>query len=151
MATRTRLITGAAVVLCATAYMAYLGASSSWQYYLSVDECVASASSLINAPIRVSGEIAPASLQVGRNRDTATFTLMGTRRNLRVKCSDQLPDNLLEGMQVVAEGRLENSNLLVCNRLLTRCASKYSPRPVPEEAGRLAGPASANTVPAGEN
>ena len=151
MATHTRLMIGAAVVLCATAYMAYLGASSSWQYYLSTDECVASAASLIDAPVRVSGQVASDSLRLAGDRKTASFTLRGAQAELQVQCTGQLPDHLLEGRHVVVEGRLASENLLICDKLLTRCASKYAPQPVAEAGGNSAGPNSIYSARSGGN
>jgi cytochrome c-type biogenesis protein CcmE len=128
MSTGTRLGIGSAIVLSVTAYMAYLGASSSWQYYLTVDECICDASTLSHEPLRVSGKIAPGSLTVSADRGAAVFMLEGTSGNLRVNCSGHLPDNLAEGIQVVVEGRLQDDNQLAGERVLTRCASKYSSR-----------------------
>ena len=126
MAAGTRIAIGAMLVLGVTAYMAYLGAASSWQYYLSVDECVAQASSLLDAPIRVSGRVARDSLHVARGRDSAEFLLVGSREGLQVKCLGPLPDNLVEDRPVVVEGQLESRQFLRARRVLTRCASKYS-------------------------
>ena len=126
MAAGTRVAIGAAVILGVTTYMAYVGASSSWQYYLSVDECVADANALLNNRIRVSGKIAPRSLSIAADRTSATFRLEGSRSGIRVACVGRLPDNLAEDRQVVVEGKLENANLLLGHRVLTKCASKYS-------------------------
>jgi cytochrome c-type biogenesis protein CcmE len=137
MTTGTRLAIGSAIVLGVTAYMTYLGASSSWQYYLTVDECIANASALFHEPIRVSGKIAADSLSVEKDRVEATFSLEGTHSNLCVNCSGQLPDNLAEGRQVVVEGRMQNADHLVGDRVLTRCASKYSSRASSEDSDRV--------------
>jgi cytochrome c-type biogenesis protein CcmE len=117
---------GAAIVLSVIAYMAYLGASSSWQYYLTVDECIAQASTLHHSPIRVSGEVAAGSLRMAPNGSAVAFVLAGSAGNLTVSCASPVPDNLAEGRQVVVEGRLKNCRLLESNKVLTRCASKYS-------------------------
>ena len=62
MATGTRLAIGATIVVSVTAYMAYRGASSNWQYYLTVDECLAKTLTLVQDRVRVSGNVAAASL-----------------------------------------------------------------------------------------
>jgi cytochrome c-type biogenesis protein CcmE len=126
MTTGMRLMIGSVIILSVTAYMVRLGASSSWQYYLTVDECLADASELFQAPVRVSGTIEAGSLRVDRQRGAAEFVLEGEQGRLSVKCGGELPDDLAEEKQVVVEGRLENSSELVGNRVLTRCASKYS-------------------------
>src|SRR5438093_876374 len=71
MTTGTRLAIGGAVVASVTGYMAYLGAASSWQYYVTVDECAAGASSLVGHPLRVSGRVVPSTLQINDIRSHA--------------------------------------------------------------------------------
>jgi len=130
MTARGKLAIGSAVLVGVTAYMAYLGAAESWQYYLTVDECLAGAGRLGRDRIRVSGKVAADSLRIAPDRRRADFCLEGTEKNLSVICPGPLPDNLAEGADVVAEGRLEPSGLLRADKLLTRCAGKYeSERP----------------------
>jgi len=125
-----RLAIGALAVLFVTGYMAYVGGLSSWKYYMSVDECVANGMSLIDRRVRVSGTIAPNTLDIKSDRLAATFQLEGSDGGLLVKCSGRLPDNLKEGRQVIVEGHLRDVGVLSGDKLLTRCASKYSSQPV---------------------
>ena len=62
MTTGRKLAIGGAIVAGLTAYMAYRGASASWQYYLTADECVAAGASLVGHRVRVSGRIAAGTL-----------------------------------------------------------------------------------------
>ncbi len=126
MTATRRLCLGGIVVIGATAYLAYLGASSSWQFYLTVDELVAGAPSYRDYRVRISGTVAHNSLRIAPDRTTASFVLQGATAELRVQCSGTIPDNLAEGMDVVVEGRLEGLDLVQGNKVLTRCASKYS-------------------------
>ena len=121
-----RLCVGATVIALATTYLAYLGASSSWQFYLSVDELVADAASFLDSRIRISGEIAPDSLHIASDRSQASFVLQGAISKVFVKCSGPIPDNLAEGIEVVVEGRMQSTSIVQGNKVLTRCASKYS-------------------------
>lgn len=125
-----RLAIGALAILIITAYLAYVGGLSSWKYYMSVDECVANSTSLIDHRVRVSGTIAPNSLDIDSDRSAATFQLEGIDGGLFVKCRGRLPDNLAEGRPVVVEGHLREVGVLNGDKLLTRCASKYSSQPV---------------------
>ncbi|MFH1267119.1 MAG: cytochrome c maturation protein CcmE [Planctomycetota bacterium] len=127
MTTGWKLAIGGVVVVGTTAYMAYLGAATSWQYYVTVDECLANADALGGARVRVSGKIAPGSLRISSDRSEADFFLEGTEAALRVISSGPVPDNLAEAVDVVAEGRLAGAGLLKADKVLTRCASKYEP------------------------
>jgi cytochrome c-type biogenesis protein CcmE len=125
MTTGRKLAIGAVVAAGVTAYMAYLGASTSWQYYLTVDECLADAPVRLGDRIRIRGKVARDSLRIAPSRTEASFALEGSQGNLQVTCSGPLPDNLAEGMDVVVEGRLETVKFFRAERVLTRCASKY--------------------------
>lgn len=128
MTPAVKLALGAGVVVGVTSYMAYVGASASWQYYLTADECVVRAEQLADRRVRVSGGVAPGSLQVATDRSRASFSLQGATDRLRVVCAGPLPDNLAENTEVVVEGRLDPDGVLRGDKLLTRCASKYESR-----------------------
>jgi len=137
----TKLVLGATIIVGTTAYMAYLGARASWQYYLTAEECLAEGGSLVGSRLRVSGRVAPGSLEIAPDRRRAEFALAAPDGRLRVACGGPLPDNLAEGVDVVVEGRMEEGNLLRGTKVLTRCASKYESKS-PHEAGAPSGDAS---------
>ena len=122
-----KLAVAGLVVAGVTAYMAYLGASSSWQYYMTVKECVENAKETAGRQIRVSGSISPGSLVIAADRQEARFTLTESGSVLPVVCKGPLPDDLSpdKTMEVVVEGRLEGGCTLQGDKLITRCASKY--------------------------
>ena len=128
MTTGRKLVIGGVVIAGLTAYMAYRGASASWQYYLTANECLAESASLGGHRLRVSGRIAPGTLTVDRDRIHASFVLEADGAELKVACSGPLPDNLADGMAVLVEGRLDDGSLLRGEKVLTRCASKYESR-----------------------
>jgi cytochrome c-type biogenesis protein CcmE len=125
MSTHFKLAIGATVLASATAYLAYLGAATSWRYYVLVDECLSDGNRLVGQRLRVSGSVAIGTLVLGSDRSTATFDLVGQQHRIPVSCPGPLPDNLAEDMDVVVEGRLDESGQLVGEKVLTRCASKY--------------------------
>lgn len=127
MSARAKLAAATAVVVAVTAYMAYVGASASWKYYLTADECVADAAELFGQRVRVNGKIAPDTLQIASDRTKAHFSLKGSHSELPVVCSGRLPDNLSDGLGVMVEGRLDQTGTLCADKILTRCASKYEP------------------------
>ncbi len=129
MSTTVKLGIASCIVGVVTAYMAYLGMSTSWQYYMTVDECLANAPALVKQRVRVNGKVAMNSLVIAEGRYRATFMLCGTDGNLPVRCAGILPDNLAEEMDVVVEGHLDETGLLHCDKVITRCASKYESGP----------------------
>ncbi len=137
MTTGKKLVLGGALVAGLTAYMAYRGASASWQYYLTADECLAESASLIGHRLRVSGRIAAGTLAVDNDRTRASFAVEGGSANLKVVCRGPLPDNLAEGIAVLVEGRVDEAGLLHGEKVLTRCASKYQSRRSASTAGAV--------------
>jgi cytochrome c-type biogenesis protein CcmE len=135
MSSGVKLAIGAAVVVGVTTYMAYVGAASSWKYYVTADECLADQAKFVGSRVRVSGRIAPESLQIASDRSRADFSLVAEDGLLPVVCTGLLPDNLDEDMEVVVEGRLEAGGTLRGDKLLTRCASKYESGPAGTSAG----------------
>jgi cytochrome c-type biogenesis protein CcmE len=129
MAIGTRLAVGMTIVLSLTVYLVFLGSTSSWQYYLTVDECLAEGSELLHSPVRVSGDVVAESLRSTPDGVGAVFLLAGSRGTLTVNCTGPLPDQFIAGRPVVVEGQLQSGGVLVSDKVLTRCASKYSSAP----------------------
>jgi cytochrome c-type biogenesis protein CcmE len=127
MSPGAKLTAGASVLAVAIGYLAFVGASSSWQYYLSVDEAVADAKGLSNKRVRVSGRLLAGSLMISERRQDAEFDLVGTVHTLHVACHCPIPDNLAEDIDVVVEGVLQGDRLHG-HKVITRCASKYEPK-----------------------
>lgn len=143
MTAGAKLAIGIAIVAAVTAYMAYVGAATSWQYYLTVDECLTSAAELTGQRVRVSGRVAPDSLEITPDQMQARFSLRGSRNELDVVCSATFPRNLADEAEVVVEGRLERTGVLRGDKVLTRCASKY-------ESSKPPAPAEVNSASTGE-
>lgn len=124
MSSGAKLSIGVLSIAAAVGYLAVLGATTSWQYYLSVDETVVDASHLTGKRLRVNGRVGTGSLTISDDRRHATFDLQGESHKLRVTCQSVMPDNLAENIDVVVEGRLKN-DCLHGHKVITRCASKY--------------------------
>lgn len=124
MSAGLKLTAGATLMAAAIGYLAYLGAASSWQYYVSVDEATADATHMAGKRIRVSGRVRTGSLTIGADRHHATFDLAGESNMLHATCRCLLPDNLAENIDVVVEGTLQ-ADQIQGDKVITRCASKY--------------------------
>lgn len=140
---------GAAIIAGATLYMAYVGAATSWKYYVTADECLADPPRFEGSRVRVSGVVVPGTLRIAAQRDRASFGLRGQTGQLDVVCQGPLPDNLDESMEVVVEGRCEPGGRIVGDKVLTRCASKYEPDPA--AGARPRGERPGGSGPAEEN
>jgi cytochrome c-type biogenesis protein CcmE len=121
-----KLCLGGLMITMATTCLAYMGASSSWQFYMTVDELMEQPPSYRDYRIRLSGKVGHDSLRIASDRTSASFILEGVQSQLQVECRGTPPDNLAEGCDVVVEGHRENSGLFQGDQVLTRCASKYT-------------------------
>jgi cytochrome c-type biogenesis protein CcmE len=128
----TKLVLGAVVMSAAIAYVAYLGAAGSWQYYLLVDECASHPEQWKGRRLRVNGRVMAGTLNISADRRAASLLLAGTSRNLLVHYQGVLPDNLSEGKDVVIEGSLREDCTIHATTIITRCASKYAPAGTPK-------------------
>jgi cytochrome c-type biogenesis protein CcmE len=125
---RKKLLLCGVVISASIAYAVYLGASSSWQYYLQVDEYLDQADQFGGKRLRLSGRVAAGSLKAFTEHREATFVLEGNEHKLPVCYRGSIPDNLAEGRDVVVEGALASDGHFQCETLITRCASKYAPK-----------------------
>jgi cytochrome c-type biogenesis protein CcmE len=130
MSLRFKLVAGALFIATAFGYLAFLGAASNWQYYLSVDEVVADQGNLSGRRMRVSGRVVPGTLSIAKERREASFDLAGQHQTLSFACRCTIPDNLAEDAEVVVEGMLQ-ANVFRGEKVITRCASKYEPKAAP--------------------
>lgn len=114
-----RLLAGAALLAGSTTYLAYLGSSSDWRYYVHVEECCQRVEQLVGKRVRVSGQVARESLEIRDDRSTAVFTLTGGEGCLPVECRGTIPANLRENIDVIVEGTLTRDGKLVGDKVLT--------------------------------
>jgi cytochrome c-type biogenesis protein CcmE len=134
MTSGRKLACAVLVVAGTTAYMAYLGAAASWQYYVTSEECLADLGAFTDKRLRVSGKVATNTLQRSHGSKQVAFGLAGNDRILPVVYNGPVPDNLAEEIEVVVEGRLDADGMLHGDKLLTKCASKYASKD-PTEPG----------------
>jgi cytochrome c-type biogenesis protein CcmE len=127
MSISKKLTLAGLVVASVTVYMAYLGASSSWQYYMTVPECLDHSREMAGQRVRISGTIVTGTLVISPDREEARFSLTEAGRTMSVVCKGPLPDDLLpeKSMDVVVEGRIDDTCAFRGEKLITRCASKY--------------------------
>jgi cytochrome c-type biogenesis protein CcmE len=134
MGMRAKLLLCGIVITTSLGYAVYLGASSSWQYYLQVDECLDQVDQFRGKRLRLSGRVAAGSLKASPEYREATFVLEGNEHKLPVRYRGSIPNNLAENRDVVVEGVLAGDGHFQCETLITRCASKYTPKDASDAA-----------------
>ena len=75
--------------------------------------------------VRVRGTVAQENLVVNPNELTASFDLVGKKRNLRVRYASVLPNMFAAGREVIVRGKMAKDGVFMADELLAKCPSKY--------------------------
>ena len=84
------------------------------------------------ASVKVSGKVVPGSYSRSNEGLTHHFTVQDIEHpdvTFPVEYSDVLPDTFTDEIEVVVEGRFEQSGVFQANTLLTKCGSRYEAAP----------------------
>ena len=123
-----RFIVGGVLVLAAVGALLYTGFKEGTVYYYTIQELKDGASTLVDEEIRVTGQVVDGSLDWEEDNLTVRFTIADEGETLPVVYDGVAPDNLLEGREVVVNGKYEKSGIFLANSILTKCPSKYEPQ-----------------------
>jgi cytochrome c-type biogenesis protein CcmE len=115
----------AAVVVACVGYLIYAASGGSAEYYLTVSELRANATS---GYVRVAGVVQD---DVGKTDGGlhVTFTEKDGTASMPVDYTGTLPDIFKPGITVVAEGKLGSDGVFHARTLLAKCPSRFSTKP----------------------
>ena len=127
MKTKTivKALIGVFVIGGGIGYFMYQAMQSSWAYYYSVDEFSANSSAVKNYSLRIAGRVKPGSVARDLEKMHLTFILAGSKTEVPVHYEGSVPDNFVENVEVVVEGRLDTTGIFRADLLITKCESKY--------------------------
>ena len=129
MLKKKRFLIGGIIVFLAIGYLGYMGFQSSATYYYTVSELMEQGSSVDDENVRVSGQVAPGSVEQEAQGRILRFTMIDAEggESLPVVYQGVVPDAFKVGNEVVVEGYLDSSGIFRANTILTKCPSKYVP------------------------
>jgi cytochrome c-type biogenesis protein CcmE len=107
------------------AYFMYQAMSTSWSYYYSVDDFIVNTAMAQNHSLRIAGKVKEGTITRDEEKMDLSFALSGDSNDLFVKYGGSVPDNFVEGGEVVVEGRLDTQGVFRADKLMTKCESKY--------------------------
>ncbi len=127
MKTKTfiKTLIGVFVIGGGVGYFMFQAMQSSWAYYYSVDDFVASSNAARSNSLRIAGRVEEDSVVRDVEKMLLTFALAGSKSQVPVHYKGSVPDNFAEGKEVVVEGRMDAAGVFQANTLLTKCESKY--------------------------
>lgn len=134
---RARLVVGLVVVV--GLFYVFMGsATEGGQWFLEVDEAVASTTIPTDRPIRVKGNVAAGSYQTTEGTTMHRFAIVGkTESAMPVVYDGAMPDVFAEGREVVVEGIRKADGTLVATEVIAKCPSKYEGGMSPEARKHL--------------
>jgi len=147
---RTKFIVGGLLILAAVVYLIYSATRANAEYFVTVDELRAQASSLAGRSIRISGAVVGDTIQYDPNtnelsfvianvpNDNATVEAQGglskvlhdavvdpNRARLTVIYNGPKPDLLQDEAQAIITGHLNSNGVFQADELLLKCPTKY--------------------------
>ncbi|MDI6894464.1 MAG: cytochrome c maturation protein CcmE [Bacillota bacterium] len=123
---RRRLLWAGLLVLAAVAYLAYSGWQGAALYYLTPSEAQARGAS--TTTFRVAGNVG-ADVRWDAAAMVLRFEVTDGSASVPVVYRGAPPDNFGPGQQVVVEGTGDGHGVMVANRLIMKCPSKYEQAP----------------------
>jgi cytochrome c-type biogenesis protein CcmE len=124
-----KIIIATVLILGTVAYLAVTGVRDNKSYYVTISELQGMGNKAYVRHLRVSGNVAPGSIE--RSGTNATFTLLEQGKMLRVvyKGSEPPPDTFKDESQALAVGTYGHDGVFHATQLQAKCASKYAPAP----------------------
>lgn len=124
---RRKFLIGGVILICALGYLLYMGFGSTTAYYSTVSELLDAGDSIYGQDIRVNGTVVPGSIDsdgVGLDHE---FTITDEDGDLLVIYHGVMPDAFEDGVDVVAQGKMQPDGIFYATAVLVKCPSKYEP------------------------
>lgn len=130
---RMRFLVGLGIVV-AGFWLVVMSGVESGTYFFTVDEAMAH-HDLEDRRVRVKGIVVEGTYQNPEGTRLHRFDITENGKVMSVRYEGPIPDVFKEGIEVVAEGRL-NGRTLTAQEIVAKCPSKYEEGQVPEEMQR---------------
>jgi cytochrome c-type biogenesis protein CcmE len=130
---RVKMLIAGLVLTASVGYLAVAGVKSGWVYYLQVDDFLQGTDYQARR-VRLYGLVSEENIEVYPARLTARFDLLGDNNSLPINYQGVVPDTFKPGVEVMVEGKLDDTRVFQADVLMTKCASKYQSE---EHAKRL--------------
>jgi cytochrome c-type biogenesis protein CcmE len=132
-----KILIGVALVAASLGYLIYTAMRSNLVYYYEIDEARAAVQP--DQKLRLSGDVVTGTVRKSPGESRIAFQIEDADRTSRVPVTyaGVVPDIFKPGIQVVVEGKFDESGTFEADRLTAKCPSKY------QAAGKLGSPQTA--------
>ena len=129
MLKKKRFLIGGIIIFLAIGYLGFMGFRGSATYYYTVSELMEQGGSIYGENVRVTGQVAPGSVEQDSGSLVLRFTIVDVEgeKSLPVVYQGVVPDAFRVGNDVVVDGHLNSAGIFQTNNILVKCPSKYIP------------------------
>jgi len=127
---------------CFIAFM-LLDAFESETYFYEADVAVAQGPDLIGQTVRVKGIVEPGSVVGEDGKLGRSFRIAEKGKSIKVHYGKALPDTFEEGIEIVAQGEVDDDYVLQADEVVVKCPSRYegdAPTGAPKKQGKEGAP-----------
>lgn len=123
-----------AVAVLAGGFGIVASSMSSGVFNLTLEEALASSSTLGKKEFKVGGNVAEGSVAKGANAFETSFAIVDAAgHRMDAVYQGALPDPFAEGREVILQGHLEGDKRIRVSKITVKCPSKYEEAGVTEE------------------
>ena len=125
MSARSKFILGGAAIICALAWLGFVGFEESKSYYITVAEYAAMADEFEGKTLKVAGDVVAGS--INRSVSPMEFVISHQGNALKVQYIGKavIPATFKDGSQAVVEGNVNEEGVFQARHIEAKCASKY--------------------------
>ena len=127
MLRKKKFLIGGIIIFLAIGYLGFMSFQGSATYYYTVSELVEQGSSIYDKNVRVSGPVAPGSVETESGSLVLRFAIIEGEKSLPVVYQGVVPDSFKVGNDIVIDGHLDSTGIFQANTILVKCPSKYVP------------------------
>ena len=122
---KPKIVIGVLVIVAALVYLVIGGFKDTAVYYMTVKELYAGETMPLGEGVRISGYAVPKTIEWNSDEIKLSFSLAEDSDTLKIVYNGIMPDQLAEAQQIVVEGKLDDSGVLMASKILLKCPSKY--------------------------
>ena len=116
---------GSVTVVAGLSYLLLGGLSSNIVYFLTPDELLAKGAAVVDASVRLGGQVKPGSVEWNAAAIELSFTMTDGKQEIMVHSKKAPPQMFRDGQGVVVEGRLGNDGVFQATSLMVKHSNEY--------------------------
>ncbi len=126
--TRLKFIIGGVIIALAVGILVFAGMQGNEVYYLSPSELLSKEGQGVGLGARVAGKIEDGSINWNSKTLDLSFKITDGKQAIPVQYHGVIPDTFKYGVEVVVEGKLQETKTFMATKLMAKCPSKYEPQ-----------------------